>query len=249
MTTLAMNLSYGITRRKWLISHCFVLAIVSCLILSSSSNAQPLITAQVATMKAGTWQGIKANVAWTSPPGPNGSTMAIPVGLTIFQSYPNAHFIETGPVRECRYIIGDCSNVHPYVSYNVPNVSSSYVIDFSRNLGSGINYGYLVERSTSSYFNASFCNASGCSLLLSSSVSMGRIDFPYLFIAGESSGPRWLTAAVTSATGRAGNTWTLYCYDSTLNYINVVDGRVTPCNNSAWKISYEYRLYAPEIRQ
>ncbi len=222
-----------------------VLFVIYGLFQYADGNAQFAITVQVATLQSGTWQGIQASVAMLHPNNPPASIVATPVALTVYQPTPDSHFIEAGPVRDCRVLLGDCGALHPYVSMQKPSTSVTFIVDTTTNLVSGGNYGYKIDRVSSEHFSASFCDANGCRVL-QNNVDLDRDNFPYLFIAGESDGPRFISSRASNASGKnTSNSWVNYCYDPSLTIINVSDGRVTPCVNNSWEISYAYRMFVP----
>ncbi len=222
-----------------------ILFVIFGLLQFADGNAQFSITAQVATMQSGTWRGIQASVAMLHPNNPPASIVATPVALTVYQSPPNSHFFEVGPVRDCRVFVGDCGDLHPYVSMQKPSTSVTFIVDTTTSLASGGNYGYKIDRVSSEHFSASFCDANGCRVL-QNDIDLDRDNFPYLFIAGESDGPRFVSSKVSNASSKnTNNSWSNYCYDPSLTVINVLDGRVSPCVNYSWEISYAYRIFVP----
>lgn len=231
---------------KWTLL-LLILALLLISVHPAPSNAL-LINTQVGTLKDGTWVGIQADVAWPEPPSTGGSITAIPVGLTVFQAYPNARFIETGPMKNC-FMLYDCE-FHPYSSWAVPGFASYVLqIDGSRYLGNGLNYGYRVEQISASgtyTYRTYFCNAGGCNPHYD--VNMGVANFPKLWIAAESNGNLILPARVSAAKSKTASVFLDYCYDPLLSFYNVSIpslAQITACNNYAWQISYAFRTFIP----
>lgn len=237
-----------VVRKFWIIA-----LLVSFLLIAESKIADSqLIDKQVGTLKDGSWIGIQVNVSWPEPVGTANDLIAIPVGLTVFEPFPNAHFIETGPIKNCIEGMGDCQ-FHPYTSWATPGLLTYQMrIDTTKYLGSNQLYGYKVERTASSpngnNYTTFFCSSVGC--IAHWVVGLSLSEFPLLWVAGESNGPRWLAATISSAKGKnVSNVYDSYCYNPSLNYVTVVDGRITQCDNSSWQISWEHRANLPMVNK
>jgi hypothetical protein len=236
---------------RYIVTRTGLLTLLICLICNQTVNAKnsaiPTVTVQVAALNDGTYEGVSADVSMPNTASLTSNSnefVAAPIALTNSQAGSSLFFIEAGPIKNCN--VGYDCMLRPYAAKQTGATGTyNLFVDPTRLLANNGNYGYRVERTSSTNFQGVFCDAFGCGLLREH--DMGLNNFPGVFTAGESSGTRWGTITIrTARTKNAGaSSWNDWCY--TIKSSTVSGGYVTPCFNYGWLINYGYLVYVPLV--